>query len=191
MESCGGIASSRVAAAEMAKPSLDLPAEIARLESFAIEGLRNEWRRLYQTSVTQTLEPRYPAAWDHLQAPGTKAWRVVETHAPQTAVLDFRRPLEQEASSVRLVQGGYAPDPGMARAYAYRHHPGRWRRMAGTALCIIVGRRPRDHGRPLVWTAVLRIEDWRKRCLVLRLGEASRMIKVCCATTPGSPRTRG
>jgi Protein of unknown function (DUF2924) len=55
MESCGGIASSRVAAAEMAKPSLDLPEEIARLESFAIEGLRNEWRRLYQTSSPKRL----------------------------------------------------------------------------------------------------------------------------------------
>jgi hypothetical protein len=39
----------------MAKPSLDLPVEIARLESLAIEGLRNEWRRLYQTSPPKRL----------------------------------------------------------------------------------------------------------------------------------------
>jgi hypothetical protein len=39
----------------MAKPSLDLPAEIARLESLAIEGQRNEWRRLYQTSPPKRL----------------------------------------------------------------------------------------------------------------------------------------
>lgn len=44
-----------VAAAEMAKPSLDLPAEIARLEHLAIDGLRNEWRRLYQTSPPRRL----------------------------------------------------------------------------------------------------------------------------------------
>ena len=55
MESCGGIASSRVTAAEMAKPSRDLPAEIARLEGLAIDALRNEWRRLYQTSPSKRL----------------------------------------------------------------------------------------------------------------------------------------
>lgn len=39
----------------MAKPSLDLPAEIARLEGLAIDALRNEWRRLYQTSPPKRL----------------------------------------------------------------------------------------------------------------------------------------
>ena len=39
----------------MAKPSLDLPAEIARLEGLAIDALRNEWRRLYQTSPPRRL----------------------------------------------------------------------------------------------------------------------------------------
>ncbi|MBS0235181.1 MAG: DUF2924 domain-containing protein [Proteobacteria bacterium] len=39
----------------MAKPSLDLSAEIARLESLAIDALRNEWRRLYQTSPPKRL----------------------------------------------------------------------------------------------------------------------------------------
>ena len=39
----------------MAKPSRDLPAEIARLEGLAIDALRNEWRRLYQTSPSKRL----------------------------------------------------------------------------------------------------------------------------------------
>lgn len=39
----------------MAKPSLDLTAEIVRLEGLAIDGLRNEWRRLYQTSPPKRL----------------------------------------------------------------------------------------------------------------------------------------
>jgi len=39
----------------MAKPSLDLKVEIVRLEGLAIDGLRNEWRRLYQTSPPKRL----------------------------------------------------------------------------------------------------------------------------------------
>lgn len=39
----------------MAKPSLDLAAEIVRLETLAIDALRNEWRRLYQTSPPKRL----------------------------------------------------------------------------------------------------------------------------------------
>lgn len=39
----------------MAKPPLDLPAEIARLQDLAIDALRNEWRRLYQTSPPKRL----------------------------------------------------------------------------------------------------------------------------------------
>ncbi len=39
----------------MAKPSPDVAAEIARLESLAIDALRNEWRRLYQTSPPKRL----------------------------------------------------------------------------------------------------------------------------------------
>lgn len=46
---------SRVAAAEMAKPSLELSAEVARLESLAVDGLRNEWRHLYQASPPKRL----------------------------------------------------------------------------------------------------------------------------------------
>jgi hypothetical protein len=37
------------------KPALELPAEIARLERLAIDRLRNEWRRLYQTSPPKRL----------------------------------------------------------------------------------------------------------------------------------------
>lgn len=55
MEICGDIASRRVAAVDMAKPPLDLPAEIMRLKSLAIDALRNEWRRLYQTSPPKRL----------------------------------------------------------------------------------------------------------------------------------------
>jgi hypothetical protein len=55
MESCGDIASSRIAAADMAKPALDISAEIARLEDLAIDALRNEWQRLYQTSPPKRL----------------------------------------------------------------------------------------------------------------------------------------
>jgi hypothetical protein len=39
----------------MAEPPTDLAAEIARLERLAIDGLRNEWRRLYQTSPPKRL----------------------------------------------------------------------------------------------------------------------------------------
>ena len=39
----------------MAKPPLDISAEIVRLESLAIDALRNEWRRLYQTSPPKRL----------------------------------------------------------------------------------------------------------------------------------------
>lgn len=39
----------------MAKPSLDLAAEIVLLESLAIDALRSEWRRLYQTSPPKRL----------------------------------------------------------------------------------------------------------------------------------------
>jgi hypothetical protein len=37
------------------KLSLDLPTEIVRLDGLAIEGLRNEWRRLYQTPPPKRL----------------------------------------------------------------------------------------------------------------------------------------
>lgn len=55
MEICGDTASLCVVAVDMAKPPRDLPAEIVRFEGLAIEGLRNEWRRLYQTSPPKRL----------------------------------------------------------------------------------------------------------------------------------------
>jgi Protein of unknown function (DUF2924) len=39
----------------MAKPALDIAAEIARLESLAIDRLREEWRRLHQTPPPKRL----------------------------------------------------------------------------------------------------------------------------------------
>lgn len=39
----------------MAKPVLDIAAEIARLEHLAIEALRDEWRRLHQTPPPKRL----------------------------------------------------------------------------------------------------------------------------------------
>lgn len=39
----------------MAKPALDVAAEIARLESLAIDQLREEWRRLHQTPSPKRL----------------------------------------------------------------------------------------------------------------------------------------
>ena len=39
----------------MAKPALDIVAEIARLERFAIDRLREEWRRLHQTPPPRRL----------------------------------------------------------------------------------------------------------------------------------------
>jgi len=55
MEICGDTASLRVAAVDMAKSPPDLSAEIAGLGSLAIDALRNEWRRLYQTSPPKRL----------------------------------------------------------------------------------------------------------------------------------------
>ena len=39
----------------MAKPALDIAAEITRLERFAIDQLREEWRRLHQTTPPRRL----------------------------------------------------------------------------------------------------------------------------------------
>jgi len=39
----------------MAKPALDIAAEIRRLESLALERLREEWRRLHQTPPPKRL----------------------------------------------------------------------------------------------------------------------------------------
>jgi len=39
----------------MAKPTLDVAAEIVRLESLAIDQLREEWRRLHQTPPPKRL----------------------------------------------------------------------------------------------------------------------------------------
>jgi len=55
MEICGDTASLRVVAVDMVKPPPDLSAEIIRLKSLAIDALRNEWRRLYQTSPPKRL----------------------------------------------------------------------------------------------------------------------------------------
>jgi hypothetical protein len=44
----------------MAKSTLDIPAAFARLESFALNQLREEWRRLYQTPPPKRL------SWDIL-----------------------------------------------------------------------------------------------------------------------------
>lgn len=45
----------RAGGAEMAKPALDIAAEIRRLESLALERLREEWRRLHQTPPPKRL----------------------------------------------------------------------------------------------------------------------------------------
>lgn len=42
-------------AAEMAKPALDIGAEIARLEQLTLDALREEWRRLYQVPPPRRL----------------------------------------------------------------------------------------------------------------------------------------
>lgn len=49
------IGSRRVGGADMAKPALDIAAEIARLESLALDRLREEWRRLNQTPPPKRL----------------------------------------------------------------------------------------------------------------------------------------
>ncbi|CCB66557.1 protein of unknown function [Hyphomicrobium sp. MC1] len=51
--------------------------------------------------ATQTPEPRYPATWDHLQAPRAGTWRIGERHTSQASVLDFGRSLEQKPPAAR------------------------------------------------------------------------------------------
>ena len=51
----GDTGSRRVGGADMAKPALDIAAEIIRLESLALDGLREEWRRLNQTPPPKRL----------------------------------------------------------------------------------------------------------------------------------------
>lgn len=50
-----GTGSRRVGGADMAKPALDIAAEIIRLESLALDRLREEWRRLHQTPPPKRL----------------------------------------------------------------------------------------------------------------------------------------
>ena len=48
--------SRRVGGADMANPTLDIAAEIIRLESLALDRLREEWRRLHQTPPPKRLK---------------------------------------------------------------------------------------------------------------------------------------
>ena len=52
---CADTGSRRVGGADMAKPGLDIAAEIIRLESLALDPLREEWRRLHQTPPPKRL----------------------------------------------------------------------------------------------------------------------------------------
>ena len=52
---CADTGSRRVEAADMAKPALDLAAEIIRLENLTLDRLREEWRRLHQTPPPKRL----------------------------------------------------------------------------------------------------------------------------------------
>lgn len=52
---CADTGSRRVGCADMAKPALDLAAEVIRLQSLALDRLREEWRRIYQTPPPRRL----------------------------------------------------------------------------------------------------------------------------------------
>ena len=52
---CADTGSRRAGGGDMAKPSLDIAAEILRLESLALDRLREEWRRLHQTPPPKRL----------------------------------------------------------------------------------------------------------------------------------------
>jgi len=52
---CADTGLRRAEAADMAKPALDIAAEIIRLENLALERLREEWRRLHQTPPPKRL----------------------------------------------------------------------------------------------------------------------------------------
>ena len=52
---CADTGSRRAGGGDMAKPSLDIAVEILRLESLALESLREEWRRLHQTPPPKRL----------------------------------------------------------------------------------------------------------------------------------------
>lgn len=52
---CADTGSRRAGGGDMAKPSLDIAVEILRLESLALDRLREEWRRLHQTPPPKRL----------------------------------------------------------------------------------------------------------------------------------------
>jgi Protein of unknown function (DUF2924) len=102
----------RVGVADMAKTALDIAAEIARLESLALDCLREEWRRLHQTPPPKRLsrDILLRGITDKLQENAfgglSKAiLRKLQTSAPTDALTaSERRPRPSFKPGTRLVR---------------------------------------------------------------------------------------
>ena len=103
---------SLVGAADMAKPALDLAAEITRLESLALDRLREEWRRLHQTPPPKRLSRdillrgiTYKMQENAFGGLSKAVLRKLQTSAPSEAVpAKTRRPRPSFKTGTRLVR---------------------------------------------------------------------------------------
>ena len=119
----------------MAKPVLDIAVEIARLESLAIDELRKEWRRLYQTPPPKRLSRdillrgiTYKLQEKAFGGLSKATLRKLHGSVARGQASDRkRRPRVSFKPGTRLVREWHGAD-------AYGCHPGRWGRMAGPTL---------------------------------------------------------
>lgn len=96
----------------MAKPALDIAAEIARLESLAVDHLKEEWRRLHQTPPPKRLSRdillrgiTYKLQENAFGGLSKAILRKLQTSAPTEAVpAKKRRPRPSFKPGTRLVR---------------------------------------------------------------------------------------
>lgn len=104
--------SPRVGGADMAKPALNLAAEIVRLEALAINHVRDEWRRLHQTPPPKRLSRdilmrgiTYKMQENAFSGLSKAILRKLQTSAPTDALLTKkRRPRPSFKPGTRLVR---------------------------------------------------------------------------------------
>jgi hypothetical protein len=130
--------------ADMAKSSIDIAVEHARLCEMTIFELRGEWRRLHRAPAPMRLSRDLLMRGNHLQTPGEAARRPLQINPAQAGTPEPRLGGKRcaKARHADFVEGWHAAGARMARRHPYRACPCRRVRMERPALSVPHNCRP-------------------------------------------------
>ena len=167
-----------------------IPARVAALKTMPMPELKAQWRDALRDRAA-ALQPPPPREPHRLPHPGARLRRAEARDAP--AAGDPRRAVRQRQRhhpphpARRPAGRGHPAGPRVPRRRAHRHRARRRLRVAGPALPLALGDRPRDHRHALERPRVLRHQAAGERGMTKPRSPASSAAR----STPASPPRKG